>query len=92
MGDPLFQDWLRKHKNDDTVARCRVCSKTISLSTACRCAVVDHGNDAKHKSALGKRNNFLPPNEKVKKNYNPKKLITGFSDNQITINEFVTKK
>ena len=47
LSDPLFQDWLRKDKNVDAVARCLVYSKTISLSTACRSAVGDHGDNAK---------------------------------------------
>ena len=60
----MFKDCLHKDKNDDTVARYFVCSKTISLSTTGRSALVKHGNGAKHQTALGEKNNLFKPNRK----------------------------
>ena len=92
LGDPLFKDWLHKDKNDDTVARCFVCSKTISLSTAGRSVLVEHGNGAKHQTALGKRNNFFKPKRKNDENMQPNTTDTVCtSSNQTMIDGFVTK-
>ena len=52
-------DWLNKDPNDLTIARCYVCHKKISLSTAGRCATSDHVGGKKNTDALKKRHEFF---------------------------------
>ena len=90
LRDLLFKDWLHKYKNDDIVARCFIRSKTISLSTAGRSALVEHGNGAKHQTALGKRNNFFKPKRKNDENMQHDTTDTVCtSSNQTVIDGFV---
>ena len=64
LSDPLFKEWLHKDKNDNTIARCFICSAKISLSTAGRSALVEHSKGKKHSEALSKRNNFFSKNKR----------------------------
>ena len=47
-----LKDFILKVKDDPTKFRCRICNKTLSLSTEGRPAVVRHVNGDKHKKDI----------------------------------------
>ena len=49
LRNPLYKDWLKKDRNDLTIARCYVCHKKISFSTAGQSAISDHDGGKKHR-------------------------------------------
>jgi len=66
LSDPQLKEWLHKDKNDSTIARCFVCPAKISLSTAGRSALIEHGKGKKHSEALARRNQFFQKKSEVK--------------------------
>ena len=59
MRNPLYKYWLKKDPNYLTIARCYVCHKKISLSTAAQSAISDYGGGKKYRDALKKRLEFF---------------------------------
>jgi len=51
LEDKEFKSWLRKDK-EKTNAKCCLCHKTISLSTAGRSALTEHASGKKHKEIV----------------------------------------
>lgn len=60
LQDDLFKVWLAKDK-DNTKARCKICHKTLELSTSGRSALTDHAKGAKHLAAVKKVTTFFQP-------------------------------
>ena len=54
-----LKNWLRKDKTDVTKFRCAICSKSLTLSTSGRAALIDHAKGSKHKTELSKVASFF---------------------------------
>ena len=59
LDESEFKNWLRKDKTDVTKFRCAICSKSLTLSTSGRAALIDHAKGSKHKTELSKVASFF---------------------------------
>ena len=97
LSDPQFKDWLRKDANDNTIARCFICSAKISLSTAGRSALTDHGKGKKHSDALAKPNNFFTKQKKTgikspnSESNSENEKASSSGNYQMTLNNYVSR-
>lgn len=50
----LYKDWIERHESCPTMANCKLCKKSFSLSDMGECALKSHMTGKKHKDLYEK--------------------------------------